>query len=70
MANWGPPLEISPWRLRGLKIPPDSFHAWVRLGIWEFGMGVLLCVVFGFGTQLIASVPHSIVTVFDPAFVT
>jgi hypothetical protein len=28
-------------------------------------MGVLLYVVFGFGTQLIASAPHSIVTVFD-----
>jgi hypothetical protein len=28
-------------------------------------MGVLLYVVFGFGTQLIASAPDSIVTVFD-----
>ena len=28
-------------------------------------MGVLFYVVFGFGTQLIASAPHSIVTVFD-----
>ena len=28
-------------------------------------MGVLLYVVFGSGTQLIASAPHSIVTVFD-----
>ena len=28
-------------------------------------MGVLLYVVFGLGTQLIASAPHSIVTVFD-----
>ena len=65
MANWPPPLEISPWRRRALKIPPDSFHAWVRLGTWEFGMGVLLYVVFGFGTQLIASAPHSIITVFD-----
>ena len=63
MANWTPP-EISPWRRRALKIPPDSFHAWVRLGTWEFGMGVLLYVVFGFGTQLIASAPHSIVTAF------
>ena len=65
MAKWGPPLEISPWRRRGLKIPPDSFHAWVRLGTWEFAMGVLLYVAFGFGTQLIASAPHSLVTVFD-----
>ena len=65
MAKWGPPLEISPWRRRGLKIPPDSFHAWVRLGTWEFAMGVLLYVAFGFGTQLIASAPQSLVTVFD-----
>ena len=56
---------MSPWRRRGLKIPPDSFRAWVRLGTWEFGMGVLLYVIFGFGTHLIASAPHSIVTVFD-----
>jgi hypothetical protein len=59
------PLEISPWRLRGLKIPPDSFRAWVRLGTWEFGMGVLLYAVLGFSTQLIVSAPESIVTVFD-----
>jgi hypothetical protein len=48
-----------------LKIPPDSFHEWVRLGTWEFGMGVLFYLIFGFGAQLIASAPHSIVTVFD-----
>lgn len=65
MANWAPPLEISPWRRRGLKIPPDSFRAWVRLGTWEIGMGVLFYVILGFGTQLIASAPHSIVTVLD-----
>ena len=65
MANWSPQPEVSPFRRRGLKIPPDSFHAWVRLGTWEFGMGVLLYAVFSFGTQLIASAPHSIVTVFD-----
>ncbi len=65
MANWAPPLEISPWRRRGLTIPPDSFRAWVRLGTWEIGMGVLFYVILGFGTQLIASAPHSIVTVFD-----
>jgi hypothetical protein len=65
VASWSPQPEISPFRRRGLKIPPDSLHAWVRLGTWEFGMGVLLYVVFNFGTQLIASAPHSIVTVFD-----
>lgn len=68
MAKWTPkwtPQEISPWRPRGLKIPPDSLRAWVRLGIWQFGMGVLLFVIVGIGTQLIASAPHSVVTVFD-----
>ena len=65
MAKWASAPEISPWRRRGLKIPPDSFHAWVRLGTWEFGMGVLLYVITGFGAHLIASAPQSIVTVFD-----
>ena len=65
MASWSPPPEISPWRRRALKIPPDSVRAWVRLGTWEFGMGVLVYVVLGFGTHLIASAPDSIVTVYD-----
>jgi hypothetical protein len=64
MAKWAPP-EISPWRLRGLTIPPDSFHAWLRLGTWEFAMGVLVYVLVGFAAQLISSAPHSVVTVFD-----
>jgi hypothetical protein len=65
VASWAPPPEISPWRRRALKIPPDSFQEWVRLGTWEFGMGVLVYVVLGFGTHMIASAPGSIVTVFD-----
>jgi hypothetical protein len=65
VASWAPPLEVSPWRRRGLTIPPDSFHAWVRLGTWEFGIGVLLYVIFSFGTHLVASAPQNIVTVFD-----
>lgn len=64
MPSWRPP-EISPWRRRALTIPPDSLQAWVRLGVWEFWMGGLLYVALGFGTQLIAAAPHSIVTVFD-----
>ena len=64
MARWTVP-EISPWRLRGLTIPPDSWRAWIRLGVWEFGMGVFLYAILAFGTQLIASAPHSVVTVFD-----
>jgi hypothetical protein len=64
VASWAPP-EVSPWRRRALKIPPDSFRAWVRLGTWELGMGVLLYVVFGFGARLITTAPQSVVTVFD-----
>jgi hypothetical protein len=65
MGRWGPPLEVSPWRLRGLTIPPDSLRAWVRLAVWEFGMGVVVYVIAGFAIQLIASAPQSVVTVFD-----
>jgi len=64
VVRWKSP-EISPWRPSELTIPPDSLRAWVRLGIWELWMGVLLYVVVGFGTQLIAAAPRSIVTVFD-----
>ena len=64
MARWRP-QEVSPWRWRGVTIPPDSFRGWVRLGTWEFCMGLFLYVVAGFGTQLIATAPHGIVTVFD-----
>lgn len=65
MASWSPPPEISPWRRRGLRIPPDSRSAWIRLATWEFGMGVLVYVVVGFGAHMIVSAPDSIVTVFD-----
>jgi hypothetical protein len=64
MAEWRLP-ELSPWKPRGLTIPPDSVRAWVRLGVWQFWMGMLLYVVLAFGTQLIATAPASIVTVFD-----
>jgi hypothetical protein len=64
VAKWIAP-EISPWRRRGLMIPPDSPSAWIRLATWEFGMGVLVYAAVGFAAHLIASAPHSIVTVFD-----
>ena len=48
-----------------LTIPPDSWRAWVRLAVWEFWMGVLVCGALGFGTQLIVTAPEHIVTVFD-----
>ena len=64
MAKWTAP-EISPWRPRGLMVPPNSLHAWVRLATWEFGMGVVVYLLMAFGTQLIASAPRSVVTVYD-----
>lgn len=48
-----------------MTIPPDSLRAWVRLGTWEFGMGVFVYIMVAFGAELIASAPRGIVTVFD-----
>ena len=56
--------ETSPWR-RSLTIPPDSAGAWVRLAMWELGMGALLYAALSFGTRLIVTAPDIIVTVFD-----
>jgi len=64
MAKWTQP-EISPWRRRGLTIPPDSWQDWVRLAVWELWMGALLAIVVVFGTNLIATAPARVVTVFD-----
>jgi hypothetical protein len=64
VAEWRLP-ELSPWRRHALTMPPDSLRAWVRLGVWEFKMGMLLYVALAFGAQLIATAPASIVTVFD-----
>jgi len=57
--------EMSPWKRRPLTIPPDSARAWVRLAVWEFWMGMLVCSALGFGVRLIATAPGNIVTVFD-----
>jgi hypothetical protein len=59
------PPEISPWRRRALRIPPDSWRSWVRLAVWELAMGALVCVALGFAAQFIGAAPQSIVTVFD-----
>ena len=58
---------MAEWRLPGhaLTIPPDSLRAWVRLAMWESWMGILVYGALRFGTELIASAPGSIVTVFD-----
>ena len=57
--------EMSPWKRRTLTIPPDSMRAWVRLAVWQFWMGMLVCGAIGFGARLIATAPDNIVTVFD-----
>jgi hypothetical protein len=57
--------EMSPWRRRPLTIPPDSMRTWVRLAVWEFWMGALVCSALALGFRLIATAPDSIVTVFD-----
>lgn len=55
MARWT--VEMSPWRRRSLAIPPDSWSAWVRLAVWELGMGTLLYGALSFGTRLIVTAP-------------
>jgi hypothetical protein len=62
MAPWLLP-EMSPWRRRALTIPPDSKHAWVRLVLWQFWMGILVCGALGFGAHLILGAPDAILTV-------
>lgn len=64
MARHGWP-DMGPWRRRSLTIPPDSMEAWLRLAVWEFWMGMLVCAALAFGTRLIATAPEGIVTVFD-----
>jgi hypothetical protein len=64
MARWVLP-EMSPWKRRPLTIPPDSLHAWMRLAVWEFWMGILLTAALIFGIELFVSAPRGIVTVFD-----
>ena len=64
MAEWKL-LEMSPWRRHALTIPPNSLRAWVNLAGWELWMGMLVYGTLSFGTQLIATAPDSIVTVFD-----
>jgi hypothetical protein len=57
--------EMSPWRRRSLRVPPDSMRDWVGLAAWESWMGLLLCGALYFGTRLIVTAPENIVTVFD-----
>ena len=62
----GPALpDMRPWKRRSLMIPPDSMRDWIKLAVWEFWMGMLVCGALGFGTRLIATAPDHIVTVYD-----
>src|SRR5215471_4914226 len=59
-------IDVSIWRrLAPLPIPPHSMREWLRLVLWEFWMGLLVCSALVFGTRLIVTAPDHIVTVFD-----
>ena len=64
MAGWRMP-EISPWRPRGLVFPPDSMRSWTRFVVWQLVMGMLLCVILGFGIALIVTSPDRLFTVWN-----
>ena len=64
MAGWPRP-EMSPWRRHALTIPPDSPRAWVRLAVWEFWMGMLVCGALGLGVNVVVTAPRSVVVVRD-----
>jgi hypothetical protein len=53
-----------PWTRRGF-IPPDSVRAWIKVGLWELWMGMLLCGLISFGALLIVTSPDRIITVED-----
>jgi hypothetical protein len=56
---------MSPWNRRQLSFPPDSTRAWLRLAVWEFWMGVVVCVALGVGVQQIVTAPDHVVTLHD-----
>ena len=64
MRRWSQP-EMSPWRRRELTIPPDSRQAWVRLAVWEFWMGAIICGALTLGVNVIVTAPRSVVVVRD-----
>ena len=64
MAGWWMP-EVSPWKPRGLVFPPDSVLSWTRFAVWQLVMGMLLCVILGFGMALIVTAPDRLFTVWN-----
>jgi hypothetical protein len=57
--------DMGLWRRGPLTIPPNSLRAWVQLAVWEIWMGMLVCVILGFGIALITTSPNHIVTISD-----
>ena len=57
--------EMSPFNLRPLTIPPRSTEMWIRLVVWELWMGMLVCVILGFGALLIVSAQDRVIAVSD-----
>jgi hypothetical protein len=57
--------SASPWNRRQLTIPPDSALAWIRLAVWEFWMGVVVCAAIGVGVHQIVTAPDRVVTLRD-----
>lgn len=57
--------DIAPWRRSTLTIPPNSLETWIRLAVWELWMGMLVCIILGFGVTLIVTSPDRLVTVSD-----
>jgi hypothetical protein len=56
---------MTAWNRRGLTIPPNSWRTWMRLAVWEFWMGMVICGAIAFGVQQIETAPDHIVTFND-----
>jgi hypothetical protein len=46
-------------------MPPDSTRAWIRLAVWEFWMGSIVCVALLVGVQQIVTAPTHVDTLYD-----
>jgi hypothetical protein len=56
---------ITPWRVRTLTIPPASVMDWLRLAVWEFWMGTIVCALLWAGGAMITTSPDRIITAED-----
>jgi hypothetical protein len=57
--------ELTPWKRRPVRIPPDSLDAWMQLAVWELLMGMLQCLLVALGVTLIVTASDRIVTFSD-----